>query len=306
MKKFLKHKNCVIMLLLLLCISGTSCASREPLKVSDGTASISSSPSSPSSPASTAESMETADNSKETEATNKEEMTQAAEDKEIVDEGFSNDEHNIYMGTIGGIEVRMRITRTDNMLSAAYITRTDEENDFTGKIENNSVNFSLYASDDDFLKGKIKKNGEGFISIEGQGQIDGKSVDFTLRPETFFSIGDNADNYYSELGYSSKEAEQFARKIKDTVNDKEAFTKIISYPISVDLDGRRIVIKNQEEMLGRYEKLMAQNDFEKQVKQIFTKYMFANYQGICIESGIIWCNKDSAGDYKITAINTHA
>ncbi|WP_455618283.1 hypothetical protein [Eisenbergiella sp.] len=193
-----------------------------------------------------------------------------------------------------------------NKLSAAYITRTDEEKNFTGKIENNSTNFILYALDDDFLKGKLEKNSDGTICIKGQGQVNGKNVDFMLYPDTFFPVRDSADNYYSAIGFSADEAEQFARKIKDTVNDKETFVQIISYPIAVDLDGRRIFIENQEEMLFQYDKLMAQNDFKNKIEQIFTKYMFANYQGVCIDSGIIWCYKDSSGAYKITAINTHS
>lgn len=103
--------------------------------------------------------------------------------------------------------------------------------------------------DDDFLKGKIEKNGDGLISIEGQNQVDAKSVDFALFPDTFFPIGNSVDNYYSAIRYSAKEVEQLVRKIKDTVNDKRAFTKIISYPISVDLDGRHIVIKIKKKCL---------------------------------------------------------
>lgn len=67
----------------------------------------------------TSESMEAEDNSRGTEVADKDDMTRTAKEKEIVDEGFHNKEHSIYMGTIGNIEVRMRITRTDNTLSAA-------------------------------------------------------------------------------------------------------------------------------------------------------------------------------------------
>ena len=63
------------------------------------------------------------------------------------------------------------------------------------------------------------------------------------------------------------------------------------------------MIENEEEMLGIYDQLMEQNGFKEQIENIYTKYMFANYMGICIEDGIMWVQQDSLGDYKIYAIN---
>ena len=56
-------------------------------------------------------------------------------------------------------------------------------------------------------------------------------------------------------------------------------------------------------MIDIYDRLMEQNGFRQQVERIYTKFMFANYMGICIEDGMIWFSEVGPEDYKITAIN---
>ena len=225
------------------------------------------------------------------------------QDIELINMGIHDNEHNVYTGKIGNKEIRMKITRTEDSLSAAYITRDGEEMAFQGNLKKDVAGFILNTDSGDYLDGTISSDDNGGISISGEGVISEKDVVFTLRQDTFFPIGEDAENYYSLLGYNADAAEQFAQQIKDSINDKAAFVKLISYPISIEIDGSSISAANEEEMLGVYDQLIEKNGFRRQVENIYTKYMFANYMGICVENGIIWFSVDSSGDYKVYAIN---
>ena len=225
------------------------------------------------------------------------------QDAELINMGIHDNEHNIYTGNIGNKEIRMMITRTDDGLSAAYITRDGEEKTFQGALKKDSAGFILNTDFGECLEGSISADDNGWINISGKGVVSATEVVFTLHQDTFFSLGDSPENYYSSIGYDAKDVEKFAQQIKDSVNDKAEFVKLISYPISIEIDGSSISIENEEEMLDIYDKLIEQNGFKQQIENVYPKFMFANYMGICVEDGIMWINIDSSGDYKITAIN---
>ncbi len=226
----------------------------------------------------------------------------SSQDTELADMGIHNNEHNIYMGKCEDAEIRMIITRTEDDLSAAYITRDGAENFFQGELKENSAEFTLNNDTGDYLNMDINTDDIGIIGIDGVGQISGNNVVFTLNQDVFFPIGEDITNYYSSLGYEAKDAERFAAMIKDSVEDKTAFARLLSYPISINDGNHSTVIENEAAMVEAYDALFGR-DFKEQVGNMFTKYMFANYQGICVENGILWFMKESSGDYKITAIN---
>ena len=222
---------------------------------------------------------------------------------ELVNTAIHNNEHNIYNGNIANEEIRMIITRTDDDLSAACITRSGKEKTFHGKLKKDADGFTLDAGAGDFLDAIINAGSNDEIIIKGEGTIDKNEAVFTLSPNTFFPIGEDTNNYYFDLGYDAKSAERFANLIKTSVNDKTAFAKLIRYPISINTDGGSVFIENETDMLETYDDLFGQSDFKNIIEQMYTKYMFANYMGICVEDGIIWYNQDSVGEYKITTIN---
>ena len=211
--------------------------------------------------------------------------------------------HNVYLGRIGNEEIRMIITREGERLSAAYITRSNEEKFFNGELNSDLAKVYLNTDDGEYLEGNLGIDDNGFFGISFEGVLSGNRVDFTVNWETFFSFGEDTTNYYSFMRYDSKSAEQFAKQIKDSVGNANAFARLVQYPISIDLDGERILIENEKEMTKLYDRLMEENGFRQQVENMFTKYLFANYQGICVEDGIIWFNIDRDEKYKITAIN---
>lgn len=211
--------------------------------------------------------------------------------------------HNIYLGKIENEEIRMIITRAGDSLSAAYITRDGEEKFFNGELDSDLAKVFLNTDDGGYLKGSLGIDDDGFFGISFEGELSGNRVDFTVNWETFFSIGEDTTNYYSFMRYDSEAAEQFAKQIKDSVGNANAFARLIRYPISIELDGDRILIENEKEMIKLYDRLMGENGFRQQVENMYTKYLFANYQGICVEDGIIWFNIDRDEKYKISAIN---
>ena len=233
-----------------------------------------------------------------------EQATELSEqDVELINMGIHNNEHNVYTGSIGNEEIRMMITRIEDSLTVAYITRDDVEKVFQGELKKDSAGFILNTDSGDYLEGTISFGDNSEISINGEGVVSANKVAFTLRQDTFFPVDIDTENYYSLLGYDADEAEQFAKQIKVSINDKKAFAELISYPISIEISGSNVSIENEKEMLDVYDKLIEKNGLKQQIESIYTKFMFANYMGICVENGIMWFQQDSSGDYKIYAIN---
>lgn len=225
------------------------------------------------------------------------------QDAELINMAIHDNEHNIYTGNIGNEEIRMLITRTGDSLYAAYTTRSGEGKVLQGNLSNNAAGFVLNIDDGEYLNGLITETDNGYFIINGEGVLSQSNVTFALYQEYFITMGDDMENYYDFFDFSADEAEQFAQQIKDSINDKTAFAGLIQYPISIEIDGSNISIENEEGMLDVYDKLLEQNGFKQQIENSYTKFMFANYMGICVEDGIIWINMDSSGDYKITVIN---
>ena len=224
------------------------------------------------------------------------------QDLKLINRGIHDNQQNIYTGNIGNEEIRMLIARSGDSLYAEYTTRSGEGRVFQGNLAGNAAGFVLNAEDGEYLSGVITETDDGYVTINGEGLISQSSVTFTLN-QYFITMSDDLENYYAFFEHNADEAEQFAQQIKDSINDKRAFAGLIQYPISIKMDGSQIMVENEESMIGIYDRLMEQNGFRQQVENIFTKYMFANFGGICIEDGIIWFGEDAAGDYKITAIN---
>lgn len=218
----------------------------------------------------------------------------------FTDDTIRNNTHNIFDGTIGQTEVRMRISRKDNSLTAAYITRADDENFFEGEMKN-PAEFELKDDEGGYLKGRIQDG-----NINGTGMILGESIEFVMNLDTFFPIGYDYDNYYSGVAAnncSSKEVEKFAQQIKDSMHNKEEFLELFTYPLEIRIEGEAIAINSKEEMAKQYDFLISEEHFREQIENMYTKYLFLTYEGICVENGIIWFMKDNNDNYKIWALN---
>lgn len=220
------------------------------------------------------------------------------DEEPIMDEAINNHTHNIYIGTIEEMDIRMKISRIDDALFASYITREDEEHSFEGAILNDT-DFELKDKDGGYWKGTVKRDDAGFIQLSGTGVLSDKKIEFALTQDTRMVIGENFDNYYDGRGWA-EEIEAFARQIKSSINDREKFIKLFHYPITIYIDKAPVYVQNEEEMAVHYDQLLAEDDIREEIEHMFTKYLFMNYLGACVEDGILWFSGN-----EITAWNYH-
>ena len=90
-----------------------------------------------------------------TEATDLSDSNQT-ENTSKIDLAIMNGVHNIYTGYIDDTEIRMKISRQDQYLSAAFITRADEEWNFEGELRNTGE-FELRNANGEFMRGMIEQ-----------------------------------------------------------------------------------------------------------------------------------------------------
>ena len=219
-----------------------------------------------------------------------------------MEETIRSNAHNIFKGTIGESEVVMNIRREGNTLTTTYITRSDDENALGGERKS-LTEFELNDNKGGYLKGTVYDG-----NLKGTGNISGKDVTISMYLSTFMPIGYDHDDYYSGdriIGrqMTSTEVENFAKQIKESITDKEKFIKLIRYPLDIRVNKKVIPVQNEDEMSDQIDTLFAETDFCEQIETMYTKYLFTNYQGVCVENGILWFDKDDNGDFKIWSLN---
>ncbi|MCD7738959.1 MAG: M56 family metallopeptidase [Lachnospiraceae bacterium] len=229
-------------------------------------------------------------------------------DTYVLDDIIYDESHNIYSGIVRqtGVELRAMVTRQGNALTFSVITRSDEEDTFEGEI-NGEDSFYVENSDGGHLEGYAAEDEDGGIYLSVKGNAFGENVEFAFYLYTFYEIGGDAEDYYSGsnfIGVTASQAEYFAASVKAAVaaGDREAFAQMIHYPITLRLE-EEVVVSDEEEMLLYYDDLMEYHNFAGNAANIFTKYMFANSMGVCVDDGIIWFAEDSEGECKIYSIN---
>lgn len=219
-----------------------------------------------------------------------------------MEEQILNNTHNIFKGTIGESEVQMNIRREGNTLTASYITRTDDERTLRGEMKS-PTEFELNDNEGGYLKGTVYDG-----NLKGNGNNSGKDVTINMYLSTFMPIGYDHDDYYSgdrimSRQITSTEVENFAKQIKESITDKEKFIKLFRYPLDIRVNQKVISVQNEDKMSDEIDTLFAETDFCEQIETMYTKYLFTNYQGVCVENGILWFDKDNNGDFKIWSLN---
>ena len=89
--------------------------------------------------------------------------------------------------------------------------------------------------------------------------------------------------------------------------DAAKVAPLVSYPIGVEIGGKKVMLKNEQEFVARYPEFMT-DDIRKAIVE--TKYsdLFVNYKGVMFGSGQAWINgicKDDACkefDVKVVAL----
>jgi len=81
-----------------------------------------------------------------------------------MEEKIEDNKHNIFMGIVGESEVTMNIRREGDSLTAAYITRTDDEKTFHGEMIS-PTEFELNDNEGGYLKGTVVTIGRGVYTF---------------------------------------------------------------------------------------------------------------------------------------------
>lgn len=217
-----------------------------------------------------------------------------------------------YKGTINNnIAIQMSIYTLEKEIVGTYFyEKQKKEIKLQGKAGEKSI--ILYEYDETgkntgVFRGRMNTVGK----IEGTWiSTDGKSrYPFTLSHDSTIFGAEYGKRYGLPIkNASDQEVEDFFVKIQDYVvnNNKKQLADQIRYPITVKIKGKATKIHNKDEFISKYDEIIYP-DYKKVIVNAFTKYLFANYQGVMLNNGEIWINEvtTAGNDSKllITAIN---
>jgi hypothetical protein len=214
-----------------------------------------------------------------------------------------------YIGVIGKNEnIHMSLYHNNNIIKGSYFyDKFQNEIKLSGKIVAKSIlinqldkNGSITAifkgkiGNDDSIFGSlynIKTHKNSLFKINLQAVLSG--VEFGHR---YTNAGINNDITVENF------AKQFQAYVKSSQKDK--ISNLISYPINVYINGKRISILNKQQFIKNYNNIF-NNGFKNVIISSYPQYMFSNYQGVMFGSGLknVWINIDSNNNLMITAIN---
>lgn len=138
-----------------------------------------------------------------------------------------------------------------------------------------------------------------------------KSYDFTLSLKSSLPGAEYGKRYSVAVNTKSdQDVEDFVNKIQSYVvsNDKAQLAEQVSYPIETKINGKSIKIQNKNDFIMNYDQIFSP-DFKQVISNAYTKYLFANWQGIMFGEGLnnIWINEvtpsGSNAKLMIVAIN---
>ena len=234
-----------------------------------------------------------------------------------LDHVLSDKMHMVFDGkTIQNQRLQVLLTRNGKDLTA-HVQSADGsiQKKLQGAIGENTGWFMVKSEDGSLLEGYASKGEYSFISV--QGIIDGQKIeanDLFESMGTIFETKEEEEDYYVGMGeYGGVEVtketmDAFMQQIRTAVDDKEAFAKLMDYPVKINYEAGSVTVNNEKEMLEKYDTLMSTNYFKENVKEIFVgSYPFYNYMGVMMEIGEqgqnVWIDQDKNGTLGIYAIN---
>lgn len=230
---------------------------------------------------------------------------------------LSDKMHMVFDGkTIQNQRVQVLLTRNGKDLTA-HVQSADGtiQKKLQGAIGENTGWFMVKSEDGSLLEGYASKGENPYISV--QGIIDGQKIeanDLFESTGTIFETKEEEEDYYVGMGeYGGVEVtkgtmDAFMQQIRTAVDDKEAFAKLMDYPVKINYEAGSVTVSNEKEMMETYDTLMNTNRFKENVKEIFVgSYPFYNYMGVMLEIGEqgqnVWIDQDKNGTLGIYAIN---
>lgn len=234
-----------------------------------------------------------------------------------LDHVLSDKMHMVFDGkTVHNQRLQVLLTRNGKDLTA-HVQSADGtiQKKLQGAIGENTGWFMVKSEDGSLLEGYASKGEYPYISV--QGIIDGKKIeanDLFESTGTIFETKEEEADYYVGMGeYGGVEVtketmDAFMQQIRTAVDDKEAFAKLMDYPVKINYEAGSVTVSNEKEMMETYDTLMNTNRFKENVKEIFVgNYPFYNYMGVMLEIGEqgqnVWIDQDKNGTLGIYAIN---
>ena len=235
-----------------------------------------------------------------------------------LDHVLSDKMHMVFDGkTVQNQRLQVLLTRNGKDLTA-HVQSADGtiQKKLQGAIGENTGWFMVKSEDGSLLEGYASKGEYSYISV--QGIIDGKKIeanDLFESTGTIFETKEEEEDYYVGMGeyggvdVTKETMDAFMQQIRTAVDDKEAFAKLMDYPVKINYEAGSVTVNNEKEMLEKYDTLMSTNYFKENVKETFVgSYPFYNYMGVMMEIGEqgqnVWIDQDKNGTLGIYAINT--
>lgn len=234
-----------------------------------------------------------------------------------LDHVLSDKMHMVFDGkTVHNQRLQVLLTRNGKDLTA-HVQSADGtiQKKLQGAIGENTGWFMVKSEDGSLLEGYASKGEYSYISV--QGIIDGKKIeanDLFESTGTIFETKEEEEDYYVGMGeyggvdVTKETMDAFMQQIRTAVDDKEAFAKLMDYPVKINYEAGSVTVNNEKEMLEKYDTLMSTNYFKENVKEIFVgSYPFYNYMGVMMEIGEqgqnVWIDQDKNGTLGIYALN---
>lgn len=234
-----------------------------------------------------------------------------------LDHVLSDKMHMVFDGkTVQNQRLQVLLTRNGKDLTA-HVQSADGtiQKKLQGAIGENTGWFMVKSEDGSLLEGYASKGEYSYISV--QGIIDGKKIeanDLFESTGTIFETKEEEEDYYVGMGeyggvdVTKETMDAFMQQIRTAVDDKEAFAKLMDYPVKINYEAGSVTVSNEKEMMETYDTLMNTNRFKENVKEIFVgNYPFYNYMGVMLEIGEqgqnVWIDQDKNGTLGIYAIN---
>ena len=226
-----------------------------------------------------------------------------------------NQTNNVFDGTIDNKPARMMIYRNGNRLTAYYILKNDQtEYILTGSYNRITQHFKLSDNDKTImLSGTIHldtESGDHYI-LAGNYYSAGSDMesDFNLIPAWGLG-GEGKDSIYQDLGYDTAQVEEFTDHVIQLVrtDDKHRLSQLMSYPLSVVVEGEPILLNNEQDFLARYDDVMTA-DFKASIVNSFNRYLWGNYNGIQLGDngrGFLFYKGSEDEDMKIISISNNS
>lgn len=192
---------------------------------------------------------------------------------------------NVFEGVLGDETIRMLICREGENVTAYYVTNQDsKEYVLQGTYSEWTKQIRLTDEEETvFVKGNTYKDTQNNDCIVLKGTIKrqehGEKSAY-LTPVHRLT-GNNRNDLYSFLGYDTEKVEMFTDEIMRLIseNNSKALAQIVSYPLAIHINDDSLIINDVQQFLFYYDEIFTQ-EVRESVMQEFSRYLFANYQGV--------------------------